>query len=68
MKASLNTKERRQKAIDDNGDNGSGLLVKSGKSKKKKGFNKGNNAGSGAGNDNDGSSKIATKTCYCCKK
>ena len=41
-----------------------GCFFKSEKSKKKKGFNKGNNTESGAGNDNEGSCKTAKKTCY----
>ena len=57
MKATLHTRELRQK-----------VLVKSGKSKKKKGFNKGNNTGSGAGNANEESSKTKGKTCYYCKE
>ena len=44
------------------------MFVKSGKSKKNKGVNKGNNTWSGAGNDNEGSSKIAGKTYYYCKE
>ena len=44
------------------------MFVKSGKSKKKKGFNKGINVGLGAGNDNDRSSKTASRTCYYCKE
>ena len=68
VKAALHTRELRQKAIGDNGDSGSGLFVKSGKSKKKKGVNKGNNTGSGAGNGNEGSGKTAGKTCYYCKE
>ena len=64
VKATLHTRELFQKAIGDNEESGSGLFVKSGKSKKKMGFNKGNNTGLGAGNDNQGSSKTAEKTCY----
>ena len=64
VKATLHTRELRRKAIADKGESDSGLLVKFGKSKKKRGFNKGNNTRSGAGNDNEGSSKTAGKTCY----
>ena len=46
MKAVLHTRKLYQKAIGDNGDSVSGLFVKFGKSKKKKGFNKRNNVGS----------------------
>ena len=64
VKAALDIRELRQKVIGDNGESGNGLFVKSRKSKKKKSFNKGNNTGSSAENNNEGSSKIAGKTCY----
>ena len=66
VKATLDTRELRRKAIGDNGESSSGLFFESGKLKRK-GFNKGNNTGLGAGNDNEGSSKIAGMTCYYCK-
>ena len=68
MKVALHIRKFRQNAIGDNGDSGSGLFFKSEKSKNKKGFKKGNNTTSGAGNGNDGSSKPASKTCYYCKE
>ena len=40
------------------------MFVKFGKSKKKKGVNKGNNTGLDAGNGNEGSARTAGKTCY----
>ena len=66
VKAVLHTGELHQNAIGDNGESGSGLFIKSGKSKKRKGLNKGNNTGSGARNGNEGSGRTVEKTC--CKE
>ena len=68
VNAALHTRELHQKAIGDNGENDSALLVKFEKSKKRKRFNKGNNTRSSVGNGNERSIKTVGKTCYYCKE